>query len=355
MQKTASPAHRPRHRLPFAVNRAVPSGWLAAFLCAAAAHASPALVVVRGAAGEPAFAEPFKLQAQKWEEAGRRMGAAIASPETREALRARLTSEPDSAEELWIVLIGHGTFDGKSARFNLTGDDVSADDLAEWLQGSKRPLVLIDVSAASAPFMARLAGPNRIVITATRSGSEHNYARLGEHLAPALGDPASDLDADGSISLLEAFLTAAARTTEFYKAEGRLLTEHALIDDNGDGVGTPAEWFRGLRALKKPAQADAIDGARARQFTLAPSEQEKALSPAQRQRRDAIERRIAALREEKATMKEDDYYARLEPMLRELAAVYRAAPPPDATAPAPPAGQPPAIVPQPAQPRVEPR
>ena len=81
-------------------------------------------------------------------------------------------------------------------------------------------------------------------VTATRSGYQHNYARFGKFLAEALSNPKNDLDKDGQISLLESFLSASHRTTEFYKTEGRLATEHALLDDNGDGLGTPATWFR---------------------------------------------------------------------------------------------------------------
>ena len=49
-------------------------------------------------------------------------------------------------------------------------------------------------------------------------------------MAEALLDPTADLDQDGDTSLLEAFLAAQARTGEFYKTEGRLASEHALIE-----------------------------------------------------------------------------------------------------------------------------
>src|SRR5207237_484377 len=154
----------------------------------------------------------------------------------------------------------HGTFDGKEARFNLRGPDLSTADLSLWLKPFQRRLVLIDTSAASAPFLNKLSAGNRVIVTATRSANEQTLARCGQHLAEPTTSPEADLDKDGQVSILEAFLTASRRTIEFYKLEGRLASEHALLDDNGDGLGTPAEWFRGLRAVKKPADKTSVDG-----------------------------------------------------------------------------------------------
>jgi len=227
---------------------------------------------------------------------------------------------------LWLVLIGHGTFDNKEARFNLRGPDFTATELAEWLRPFERPLVVINTASASAPFLAKLSATNRVVITATRSGHEQNFTRLGEHLAGTITDPASDLDKDGQTSLLEAFLAAAARVAEFYQTEGRLATEHALVDDNGDGLGTPADWFRGVRAVKKSQQAAAVDGARAQQISLVLSPDEQALPPEVRARRDAIELEVFRLRDTKASLAEDEYYRRLESLLLDLARLQEGRP-----------------------------
>ena len=91
---------------------------------------------------------------------------------------------------------------------------------------------------------------NRVVVTATRSGDEQNFARFGQYLAEAIADPRADLDKDGQVSLLEAFLTASSRVDEYYRTRSQLATEHALLDDNGDRLGTPADWFRGVRATE---------------------------------------------------------------------------------------------------------
>lgn len=291
------------------------------------------VLVVAGAPGEPEFEPDINRQLEAWAKASELAGAKHIAlgrePEGNgtdfDRLKAALEAEPKQGPgELWLVLTGHGTFDGKEAKMNLRGPDVSATELAAWLKPFERPLAIIDATSASAPFLAKLAAPKRVIISATRSGNEHNYARFGKFLAEALSDPKSDLDKDGQISLLESFLSASHRTLEFYKTEGRLATEHALIDDNGDGLGTPADWFRGVIATKKARDGAAPDGARAHQFHLVRSAAEQQLSPEQRAKRDELEVRVSALREQKAKMPEEKYYRELERLLLELARVYDA-------------------------------
>jgi hypothetical protein len=147
--------------------------------------------------------------------------------------------------ELWLVFIGHETFDGRTAKFNLRGPDISADDLTAILKPCKRPLTVIQCASASGPFLNALSVPGRVIITATRSGNEVNATRFGGYLARAIADPAADLDKDGQASLLEAYLLASRQVEQFYKEAGRLATEHALLDDNGDGLGTRIKSFPG--------------------------------------------------------------------------------------------------------------
>jgi hypothetical protein len=288
------------------------------------------LIVVVGAAGEEEYGSNFAHSAELWEQAGKTGGADVTvigveptnATTDFERLKQTLAAEPkESVEELWLVLLGHGTFDGKVANFNLRGPDFSADDLASWLQPFKRPLAVVDCSSCSAPFLPKLSAPGRVIVTATRSGSEENFARFGQYISEAMVDPASDLDKDGQISLLEAFLAASRRVAEFYKNEGRLATEHALLDDNGDGLGTPADWFRGIRAVKRARDGAPLDGTRANQFYLVRSAAEQKIPPALRERRNELELSVERLRDQKAKMDEDEYYRQLEPMMVELAKI----------------------------------
>jgi hypothetical protein len=314
------------------------------FSAIAAASNETTVILTLGAPGESEYASNFLRQATLWQTAcsnAHCKSVTIGLDESPlstfdsqpssdyDRLKQTLAAEPkDGPSELWLVLIGHGSFDGKEAKFNLRGPDLSASELAVWLQPFHRPMAVIDTSSSSAPFLTKLSATNRVIITATRSGHEQNFARFGQYFAEALTDPSADLDKDGQISLLEAFLSASRHAAEFYKLDGRLVTEHALLDDNGDGLGTPAEWFRGLRAIKKPKENAEVDGLLAQQFHLIRNETEQQLTAEARAHRDALERAILLYREKKSQMSEDAYYRELEKSLLELARFYESNSPP---------------------------
>lgn len=297
------------------------------WLAAGTGMAAPRLLVVVGAPGEEEFGKLFEEWADLWETgAGKtqmritRLGGATNDLELIRTNLARETKE--TSDELWLVLIGHGTFDGKEPKFNLHGPDLSASDLAGWLKPFKRPIAIINCASASGAFVSQLSAPNRIVITATRSGHEQNFARFGGFISKAIADAKADLDKDGQTSLLEAYLIASRQVAEFYKTEGRLATEHSLLDDNGDGLGTPADWFRGIRAIKRARDGAALDGLRAHQWHMMRSDTEQKMPPEVRAKRDALEIQIAKLRDAKTGLPDQEYYRQLEPLLLELARLY---------------------------------
>jgi hypothetical protein len=326
------------------------------FTFAASAADQRTLVLVIGAPGEPEYAEQFSASADLWKRAATNGGfnisvigestnadndrAELLGVLTNEISQARFSSPAgttspsptgweragvrvlDHADELWLVFIGHGTFDGHAAKFNLRGPDISADDLAAALKPCKRPLAVIQCASASGPFLNALSAPGRVIITATKSGYEVNATRFGNYFARAVADPAADLDKDGQTSLLEAFLMASRQVDDFYTEAGRMATEHALLDDNGDGLGTPADWFKGVRAVKKAADGKTVDGVRAQQMFLVRSATEQELSLELRARRDELETQLSALRDRKSQMKEDDYYNQLEKLLVEMVKLY---------------------------------
>jgi len=308
------------------------------------------VIVVVGAAGTKEFEAQFAKSARLWEEACSKGDAkfvaigldkvegspALALPElslsqesTGVRANDRTTLQKILADEskqtttaLWLVLIGHGTFDGRTAKFNLRGPDISADDLAEWFKPLLRPIVVINTASSSAPFLSKLSAQGRVMITATKSGYEQNYTRFGQYLAGAIAESQADLDKDGQTSLLEAFLTASGRVEEFYSAAGRLVTEHALLDDNGDGLGTRADWFRGIRPVRKAEDSASLDGYRAHQFHIVHSEAENKISPGLRAQRDRLELEVIKLRDAKEKFSEDEYFSKLEALLYDIAQIY---------------------------------
>jgi hypothetical protein len=296
----------------------------------AEAQPAPTVIVVVGAPGTDEYGREFREWSERWQQAAARgkaectvIGLADGAEHDRELLQQSLSQVAENAADpLWLVLIGHGTFDGKTARFNLRGPDVSAHELAEWLDPLERPLAIINCASSSGPFIRELSAPNRVVVAATKSGFEHNFARFGDYLSRAMADPQADLDKDEQTSLLEAFLLASAGVQDFYASEARLATEHALLDDNGDKLGTPADWFQGVRAIKTAKDGAAPDGQRAARLQLVHSGREMNLPPEIRDERDQLEQRLAELRDQKAKTPEEDYYRQLEALLVKMARLY---------------------------------
>ena len=288
-------------------------------------HAAPReldVLIVLGAPGTEEYGKKFKTQVEAWTNACTKAGltpAIVSGEKTSEELERRLTAA-DPAHALWLVLIGHGTFDGREAKFSAEGPDFDAKQLAGWIKPLKQEVAVIHTASASGGFLKPLSGKDRVIITSTKSADEVFYARFGEYFADAIGGlPEADLDQDKQVSLLEAFRHASKATTTFYENDERLATEHALLEDNGDGIGTRSEVF----GSDAPVPAGmAVDGERAAQMVLVLSAAEQQLTDAQRDTRDALERELKSLKEQRAKLKEDDYYSRLEALLRKLGEVY---------------------------------
>jgi hypothetical protein len=152
------------------------------------------------------------------------------------SIATRMTRE----DVLLIVLIGHGTFDGTDAKFNLVGRDLESAEWSALLRPLAGRLVIVNTASASFPFLERLAAPRRVVVTATDSPAQSFDTVFPEYFIRSLADTAADLDKNGRISVWEAFVAASAGVRRHYQQRGQLSTEGALIDDNGDGVGNEA-------------------------------------------------------------------------------------------------------------------
>jgi hypothetical protein len=305
-----------------------------------ASRAQTRLVVISGLAGEPKYAESFHAWSNSLVDAARsRYGLAdssivwlaespgkapgrIAGRSSKEAIERTLdglAARMRSGEQLVVVLIGHGSVQGDDgARLTLPGPDLSAADLARLLarHGSRRVAVIVAASS-SGDFVPALSAPGRVVITATKSGFERNESLFGGHFVAALAGDGADADKDGRVSLLEAFTYATREVRRAYEQENRLLTEHALLDDNGDrsGSGEPG--------------AAAKDGALARSFFLTAGAATAGVSndpraAALRKEKEELESKIEALKARRDAMDAKAYEAELERLLVDLAATTRA-------------------------------
>lgn len=219
-------------------------------------------------------------------------------------------------DRIFVVLIGHGNPRGDSAVFNLPGPDISAEELAAALAVlGDRSTIIINTASASGPFIKPLSRENRVVITATSSGREFHAALFGEHFVNAFAAAGADRDKDERISMLEAFNYARREVQRSFETEKLLLTEHALLDDNGDGDGSldPGEF-----------QADGELANRIylqQPWSLASGASTRLIEMLQR--KQDIEQSISDLKMQRDAMTPLKYYAALENLLVDLALLSR--------------------------------
>ena len=218
------------------------------------------LLVITGLGGDPEYTEQFHDWAMTLIDAavtrydvprenvtylGEKpdLDAAIADRSSRENIEAAVETIAERAgtrDHVVIVLFGHGGVTD-APRVNLPGRDPSADDFAVWLDRlGGRQVTFVNAASASGAFLEALSAEGRVVMTATRSGSEQMAPTFGGYFVEAFADGADEADQnkDRRVSMLEAFSYAQLKVAQSYEADGRLATEHPLLDDNGDGEGT---------------------------------------------------------------------------------------------------------------------
>jgi hypothetical protein len=224
-------------------------------------------------------------------------------------LRKRMTKD----DQLLVLLIGHGTTaDGDEAKFNLVGPDLTASEWAELIRPIPGRVVFVNTTAASFPFLRKLAGHGRVVLTATDSSMQQFETVFPEYFVKAFGSPEADVDKNGRVSIWEAFTFASAGVRSWFEQKGQLATERPLLDDTGAGIG---------REAINPGS----DGALAR-VTYVQPEPPLALpadtaKAALVRRRAELESQLEELKARKEQMPPDQYDAELEKILVEIARV----------------------------------
>ena len=279
-------------------------------------------LTVAGIGGEPDYEQRFASQAQEIDKLVKAggpdanvttlSGAQATKTQVQGAL-SQISKQAKPADALVVMLIGHGSFDGYDYKMNLPGPDLSAVELASLLDRvpATRQLV-VNMTSASGGSRAALEKQNRVIITATKTGSERNATVFARYWVEALRDTAADTDKNETVSALEAFIYAEQKTNQFYETQKRLATEHPMLEDTGSGDGA-----------RKPSPENG-QGLKAAQFSLlrigesqiaANTPEKKALL----NKRDELERQIDLLKYQKAAMPVDQYKQQLQVLLLDLA------------------------------------
>jgi hypothetical protein len=287
-------------------------------------------LLVAGASGGPAYAEQYG----RWSNALSRIlvermtfdpasitrlgdegnAQALATAENVRAALAAFQRRMSRTDLLFVVLIGHGTFDGADAKFNLVGPDMESAEWAAALRSVPGRIVIVNTTSASFPFIERLSGSRRIVVTATDSAVQRFDTVFPEYFINALEDEAADIDKNGRTSIWEAFAAATAGVRRHFQQRGQLATERALLDDNGDGVGREAADAGADGSVASRTYLDrALPGA-------APTDEVmlKLL-----QRRTALETEAEELKIRRSFLPPDEYAREFERLMIELARVSR--------------------------------
>jgi len=276
-------------------------------------------VICAGLGGEPDYDTRFKSLAQDLAKLSAGAEAQVEVLTGGDAAKANLRSAVEkavraaSAEDTIVVtFIGHGTFDGTDYKFNVPGADVTGGELGLWLEGTKAKQVIVLGTSAGGGAIGALRAPNRVIISATRTGTEKNAVVFPRFWVEAMRDASADSDKNESVTALEAFLFADLKTARYYETLKRLATEHPVLEDTGKGEGVRApspENGQGLLAGRVTVT----------HFGTA----QKALSDPTKvallRKKEAIEQAIDKLKYEKAAMPLEEYRKQLSSLLVDLA------------------------------------
>jgi hypothetical protein len=287
-------------------------------------------LIVTGANGEPAYAAQFG----EWRQAASVAlvekfgfdpahvvtlfdGGDAAHAATATAVRHTLdefAAKMRRGDVLLILLMGHGSFDGAEAKFNLVGPDLTSAEWAALVKPLPGTLVFVNAAAASAPFLEHLAQPGRVVITATDSAAQRFDTVFPEYFLRGLSGPDADLDKNGRVSIWEAFAAASVGVKRYFTERGQLATERALLDDDGDGKG-------------REAGGEGTDGPVAARLYLDPDDPGAAPTDdvllGLLQKRASLQVDAEDLRQRRVLMTPAEYQAEFERLMIELARVSR--------------------------------
>lgn len=238
-------------------------------------------------------------------------GGTTGSAANVKAAFAELRQAATKDDLVLLVLLGHGTFDGDVAKFNLVGPDLAATEWNQMLATVPSRFVVVNTTEASFPFLDALKAKGRVVITATNSAAQKYATVFPEYFVKAMSEASTDLDKNGRTSVLELFDATSQAVKQHYEQRGQLSTERALLDDNGDGAG-------------REQGAEGPDGGFARLWNLdiepAAVTNNPELAALVKQQR-SLEAQAEELKQKKNDMPQPEWQAAFEKLMLELARV----------------------------------
>ncbi len=277
-----------------------------AFLAAMPLRAESHFVILEGLGGESSYQERFSGYTDDLREVCEKtagdeslvhvLSGEGARREAIEELFTQLAAQTQPEDSVALFLIGHGTSDGDSYKFNIPGPDITATQLQTLLDAlpADRQLVAVTTSSSGASI-DQLKSERRVVVAATRSGRERNAPVFPEFWVEALSDEAADADKNDAITALEAFNYAEQKVKGFFEKEKRMATEHARLEGGFAASFTLARLEAAVEAAQDPAVRALMS------------------------EREEIEHRVNDLKLRKDSLAEENYFDELEKLLVELA------------------------------------
>jgi hypothetical protein len=193
----------------------------------------------------------------------------------------RLAAELNAQDTLWVIVLGHAHFDGRVSFLNLPGRDVTFQEFAELFHAiTCRQQLFVLTNPLSGFAIKPLSRPGRIVITATEADLELNETLFHSSLAKVLNEielnDQYDADKDARLSVFDLYIAVVRDVVPRYLDEMLIPTEHAQLDDNGDGRGaevqidylTPEQGGREGGRKQQPRIGEETDGQLAKRLEL---------------------------------------------------------------------------------------
>jgi hypothetical protein len=251
--------------------------------------------------------------------------ARISGPCRREVIQDKiqaLRKVLQPGDRIFFFLLGHGTANEKEAKFVILGPDITGEDFATILEAlPEQDVVVVNTTSASYPFSHALSGPGRVIISATRSRAEKYNTIFAEYFIAALDKHTGDRDKNRRVSMWEAFLFAGQRVEKWYTDQNRIPTEHAVLDDNGDGFfSAEPDPAKDDGRLAQIAYLDLLPAERTLEY---PPGVDVTLVNNLTAKLRELERSVFLLRNRKAELPQAAYQEQMESLLIDIARTSR--------------------------------